>query len=134
TAQISTFSCGRNGSLGQLARPGRRRIAARLDDKDNNLETYDHVPLRTSNAMIPNLPFQQLDLLDSIDAYGSQARVEQSELEGGWYTPEKREGRTSASPRQALESSRERLTSLLDDWNYPSSSSLIGLPDIATEE
>ena len=35
---------------------------------------------------------------------------------------------------QALESSRERLTSLLDDWNYPSSSNLTGLPDVATEE
>ena len=30
--------------------------------------------------------------------------AEQSELEGGWYTPEKREGRTSASPRQAASS------------------------------
>ena len=33
-----------------------------------------------------------------------EARAEQSELEGGWYTPEKREGRTSASPRQAASS------------------------------
>jgi hypothetical protein len=30
-----------------------------------------------------------------------EARVEQSELEGGWYAPEKRERRTSALPRQA---------------------------------
>jgi hypothetical protein len=35
---------------------------------------------------------------------------------------------------QALESSRERLISLLDDWNYPYSASLAGLTDIAREE
>ncbi|CAG8897833.1 unnamed protein product [Penicillium nalgiovense] len=35
---------------------------------------------------------------------------------------------------QALESSRERLISLLDDWNYPYSANLAGLMDIAREE
>ena len=35
---------------------------------------------------------------------------------------------------QALESSRERLTSLLDDWNYPYSPNLAGLTDAAREE
>lgn len=35
---------------------------------------------------------------------------------------------------QALESSRERLTSLLDDWNYPYSPNLAGLTDVAREE
>ncbi|KAI1828849.1 hypothetical protein DTO027I6_10225 [Penicillium roqueforti] len=35
---------------------------------------------------------------------------------------------------QALESSRERLISLLDDWNYPYSASLAGLTNIAREE
>jgi hypothetical protein len=33
-----------------------------------------------------------------------EARPEQSELEGGWYVPEKREGRSSASPREAASS------------------------------
>ncbi|KAI1828787.1 hypothetical protein DTO027I6_10283 [Penicillium roqueforti] len=36
--------------------------------------------------------------------------------------------------RQALESSRERLISLLDDWNYPYSPNLAGLSDVAREE
>ncbi|KAJ5041393.1 hypothetical protein NUH16_011169 [Penicillium rubens] len=35
---------------------------------------------------------------------------------------------------QALESSRERLTSLLDDWNYPYGPNLAGLTDVAREE
>jgi hypothetical protein len=35
---------------------------------------------------------------------------------------------------QALESSRERLISLLDDWNYPYSPNLAGLSDVAREE
>ncbi|CAG7957842.1 unnamed protein product [Penicillium nalgiovense] len=35
---------------------------------------------------------------------------------------------------QALESSRERLISLLDDWNYPLSPNLTGLRDVAREE
>ncbi|CAG8138369.1 unnamed protein product [Penicillium nalgiovense] len=35
---------------------------------------------------------------------------------------------------QALESSRERLISLLDDWNYPYSPNLAGLTDVAREE
>ncbi|CAG7981852.1 unnamed protein product [Penicillium nalgiovense] len=35
---------------------------------------------------------------------------------------------------QALESSRERLTSLLDDWKYPYSPNLTGLRDVAREE
>ncbi|OQE49963.1 hypothetical protein PENNAL_c0532G09159 [Penicillium nalgiovense] len=35
---------------------------------------------------------------------------------------------------QALESSRERLTSLLDDWNYPYSPNFAGLTDVAREE
>ena len=35
---------------------------------------------------------------------------------------------------QALESSRERLISLLDDWNYSSSPNLTGLSDVAREE
>ena len=35
---------------------------------------------------------------------------------------------------QALESSRERMISLLDDWNYPYSANLAGLTDIAREE
>ena len=35
---------------------------------------------------------------------------------------------------KALESSRERLTSLLDDWNYPYSPNLAGLSDVAREE
>ncbi|CAP79399.1 hypothetical protein EN45_062380 [Penicillium chrysogenum] len=35
---------------------------------------------------------------------------------------------------QALESSRERLISLLDDWNYPYNANLAGLTDIAREE
>ena len=35
---------------------------------------------------------------------------------------------------QALQSYRERLISLLDDWNYPFSPSLTGLPDVAREE
>ena len=35
---------------------------------------------------------------------------------------------------QALESSRERRISLLDDWNYPYSANLTGLTDIAREE
>jgi hypothetical protein len=35
---------------------------------------------------------------------------------------------------QALESSRERLISLLDDWNYPSSPNLTGLSDVVREE
>jgi hypothetical protein len=35
---------------------------------------------------------------------------------------------------QALESSRERLISLLDDWNYPYSPNLTGLTDVAREE
>jgi hypothetical protein len=34
---------------------------------------------------------------------------------------------------QALESSRERLISLLDDWNYPFRPNLTGLPDVARE-
>ncbi|CAP79479.1 hypothetical protein EN45_063810 [Penicillium chrysogenum] len=34
---------------------------------------------------------------------------------------------------QALESSRERLISLLDDWNYPYSPNLAGLSDVARE-
>jgi hypothetical protein len=33
-----------------------------------------------------------------------EARAEQSELEGGWYVPEGREGRSSASPREAASS------------------------------
>ena len=35
---------------------------------------------------------------------------------------------------QALESSRERLISLFDDWNYPYSLNLAGLSDVAREE
>ncbi|CAI7603379.1 unnamed protein product [Penicillium viridicatum] len=35
---------------------------------------------------------------------------------------------------QALESSRERLVSLLDDWNYPSRPNLVELPDVARAE
>ncbi|CAG8897916.1 unnamed protein product [Penicillium nalgiovense] len=35
---------------------------------------------------------------------------------------------------QALESSRERLTSLLDDWNYPYGPNLAGLTDVAREK
>lgn len=35
---------------------------------------------------------------------------------------------------QAVESSRERLVSLLDDWNYPSRLKMVGLPDVAREE
>ena len=35
---------------------------------------------------------------------------------------------------QALESSRERLISLLDDWNYPLSPNLTGLPNVARGE
>jgi hypothetical protein len=35
---------------------------------------------------------------------------------------------------QALESSRERLISLLDDWNYPNSPNLVGLTDVVREE
>ncbi|KZN93937.1 hypothetical protein EN45_041240 [Penicillium chrysogenum] len=35
---------------------------------------------------------------------------------------------------QALESSRERLISLLNDWNYSSSPNLTGLSDVAREE
>ncbi|KAI1829132.1 hypothetical protein DTO027I6_9952 [Penicillium roqueforti] len=35
---------------------------------------------------------------------------------------------------QALESSRERLISLLDDWNYPFRPNLTGLTDVAREE
>jgi hypothetical protein len=34
---------------------------------------------------------------------------------------------------QALESSRERLISLLDGWNHPSRLNLAGLPDMARE-
>ncbi|CAG8040556.1 unnamed protein product [Penicillium nalgiovense] len=34
---------------------------------------------------------------------------------------------------QALESSRERLISLLNDWNYPYSANLAGLTDVARE-
>ncbi|KAI1829282.1 hypothetical protein DTO027I6_9850 [Penicillium roqueforti] len=34
----------------------------------------------------------------------------------------------------ALESSRERLINLLDDWNYPYSPNLAGLTDVAREE
>jgi hypothetical protein len=34
---------------------------------------------------------------------------------------------------QALESSRERLISLLDDWNYPFSPNLAGLADVTRE-
>jgi hypothetical protein len=34
----------------------------------------------------------------------------------------------------ALESSRERLANLLDDWNYPYSPNLTGLSDVAREE
>ncbi|CAG8358512.1 unnamed protein product, partial [Penicillium salamii] len=34
---------------------------------------------------------------------------------------------------QALESSRERLINLLDDWNYPYSPNLAGLTDVAKE-
>jgi hypothetical protein len=34
---------------------------------------------------------------------------------------------------QALESSRERLTSVLDDWNHPSRLNLAGLLDSARE-
>jgi hypothetical protein len=32
---------------------------------------------------------------------------------------------------QALESSRERLTNVLDDWNYPFKLNLARIPDIA---
>ncbi|OGE46996.1 hypothetical protein PENARI_c078G01244 [Penicillium arizonense] len=35
---------------------------------------------------------------------------------------------------QALESSRGRLTRVLDDWNHPSRLNLAGLPDMAREE
>ena len=35
---------------------------------------------------------------------------------------------------QALESSRERLVNLLDDWNYPSRPNLVELPGVAREE
>ena len=35
---------------------------------------------------------------------------------------------------QALESSRERLISLLDNWNYPYSPNLVGLLDVIREE
>ncbi|CAG8902396.1 unnamed protein product [Penicillium egyptiacum] len=34
---------------------------------------------------------------------------------------------------QALEPSRERLISLLDDWNYPFRPNLMGLPDVVKE-
>ncbi|CRL25428.1 unnamed protein product [Penicillium camemberti] len=34
----------------------------------------------------------------------------------------------------AVESSRERLVSLFDDWNYPSRPKMVELPDVAREE
>lgn len=75
-----------------------------------------------------------------------KARAEQSELEGGWHTSKKREAYCSLQRHhekqlaqlrffeQAVESSRERLVSLFDDWNYPSRPKMVELPDVAREE
>ncbi|CRL30512.1 unnamed protein product [Penicillium camemberti] len=57
-----------------------------------------------------------------------EAKAEQSDLEGGWYAPEKKEGGL-----QALELSQERLVSILDDRNHPSRLSDAGFFDNARE-
>ncbi|KZN87594.1 hypothetical protein EN45_061550 [Penicillium chrysogenum] len=95
-----------------------------LSDKDNNVEPSDHV-----------LPLH-IDL----------QKIEQSNeilKEAGTHLRKERDGLQLHHDKQlarlrffehAMESSRERLINLLDDWNYPYSPNLAGLTDVAREE
>ncbi|CAG8165693.1 unnamed protein product [Penicillium nalgiovense] len=146
-----------------------------LSDKDNNLETSDHVPPMEAEIRhaLATEPFQPiLKVLAELERgypkftfpaarlVGHYRRLwescvfkhidgqklqqsNQTLKEADTHLRKERDGlqlhyeKQLARLRffeQALQSSRERLISLLDDWNYPFSPNLTGLPDVAREE
>ncbi|CAG8944665.1 unnamed protein product [Penicillium salamii] len=150
-----------------------------LDEKDNSLETSDHVPLpfsqQNADARHPLAtdPFENIlkvlaDLERDDPKFAFTAarivglyrrlwescvskhidgqKLEQENLslkEAGAHLRKKRDGLQLRRDKQlarlrffeqALESSRERLTSVLDDWNHPFRLNLPGLLDNAGGE
>ncbi|CAG8081846.1 unnamed protein product [Penicillium salamii] len=145
-----------------------------LGEKDNSLETSDHVPLNADTRhTLATEPFQPIlkvlaDLEREDPKFAFPAarlvglyrrlwescvskhidgqKLEQDNLalkEAGTHLRQKTDGLQVRHDKQlsrlrffeqALESSRERLTSVLDDWNHPFRLNLAGLLDNARGE
>ncbi|CAP78975.1 hypothetical protein PCH_Pc03g00130 [Penicillium rubens Wisconsin 54-1255] len=125
-----------------------------LNDNDHDLESSDHVPPLPSPLQheevtrhtLATEPFQPiLKVLADLERDNPKFALPAARLVGLYrrlwescvskYIDVQKIDQSNEILKEAgMESSRVRLTSLLDDWNYPYCPNLAGLTDVARED